>query len=202
MTAIDNEVIYKYDLLKFLRRLRKESRHIYRVLAGAPLDYVWINKSEGGVLEGEETLSVDDFIARYGSFKAKRDEFRLCFKCYYLRCERYILDPDWRSRDTPITGEEIFSADYKGELASNVIAEEFPHLIAYMCREAILVNHPFMLMEESVKKQYGFVRPDVEKLRNVVNYYNQNIVEELREEYDRLGAIECVKDCRDYRTLK
>ena len=192
MTAIENEVIYKFDLLTFLRKLRKEARHIYRVLAGAPIDYVWISKSDA--MSENEVLSVDEFLTQYARFKGRRDEFRLCFRCYYLRHELHILDPNWRSRDTPISREEIFSVDYKEELTINLIAEGFPHLIAYLCREALLVNTPVLLMNESVKKQYGFVRTDIDKLRDSVNYYNQGIVEELRAEYNRLESIDWVRN--------
>ncbi len=48
-----------------------------------------------------------------------------------------------------------------------------------------------------MKKRYGLKRPDIEKLRNVVDYYNLNIVDELRAEYARLGAIDRVRDLRD-----
>lgn len=56
---------------------------------------------------------------------------------------------------------------------------------------------PFLLTDESVKKRYGLKRPDIEKLRNIVDYYNLNIVDELRAEYARLGAIDRVRDLRD-----
>ena len=197
MTAIEDSVIYKFDLLKFLRKLRKEARHFYRILSGATIDSVWILKNRGDGYVGEEKLSVSDFLAQYSRFKGKRDEFSLCIKCYYLRDELYILDPDGRLGGASVTRIDVFSFDYKEELTLNAISEEFPHFVAYLCREALLNNMPFLLTDESVKKQYGLKRPDIEKLRNVVDYYNLNVVDELRAEYERLGAIDWVRDLMD-----
>ena len=66
MTAIENSVIHKFDLLKFLRKLRKEARHFYRILSGATINCVWILKNRGDGYAGEEMLTVKDFLAQYG----------------------------------------------------------------------------------------------------------------------------------------
>ena len=41
---------------------------------------------------------------------------------------------------------------------------EYPHLLAYLCRRAVLENAPFELTRETIK-HYGFSREDVKLLR-------------------------------------
>ena len=50
-------------------------------------------------------------------------------------------------------------------------------------------NAPFELTRETIK-HYGFSREDVKLLRDCIASNNRRIIDELREEYERLKAIE------------
>lgn len=193
MYDLEEPLIYKYDLLKFLRTLRREARHIYSVLTGAPIDCVWIWEEEDDT-EGKRTFAVNDFLSQYNRFKSNRDRFCLCFKTYYFREEWSGNIPAWQLLDTTFNGEDIFSIDYKSELSIDTLSKELPHLLAHLCRRAILNNTPLLLTDKTTKKQYGFTRTDIEKLRDVIIRCNLWIVAELRAEYDKLGAIDWIRE--------
>lgn len=194
METIEKSLIYKSDLHVFLQKLKKEARHAYAVLTGAPVDYVWIGKSESMDDWYEEKFSIKEFLERYAGFKAHRDQFELCAKVYYFQEDWKYMPPMCSRIESMLTGEDTFTLDYKAELSVETITRELPNILAYICREAILANAPLSLVDESVKQQYGFKRTDIEKLRDIVIKCNLNIVKELRAEYDRLGAIDCVRD--------
>lgn len=194
MGTIEQSLIYKSDLHVFLQKLKKEARHAYAVLTGAPVDYVWICKSESMDDSYEEKFSIKEFLEQYARFKPNRDQFEFCVKVYYFRDDlKYMTSLCSQIESMPV-GEDTFTLDYKAELSVETITRELPNILAYICREAILANAPLLLVDESVKRQYGFKRPDIEKLRGIVIKCNQSIVKELRAEYDRLGAIDCVRD--------
>ena len=53
-------------------------------------------------------------------------------------------------------------------------------------------NAPFELTRETIK-HYGFSREDVKLLRDCIASNNRRIIDELREEYERLKAIDCLQ---------
>ena len=59
-------------------------------------------------------------------------------------------------------------------------------------RRAVLENAPFELTRETIK-HYGFSREDVKLLRDCIASNNRRIIDELREEYERLKAIDCLQ---------
>ena len=193
MGAFEQELIYKHDLQSFLQKLKKEARHIYALFTGASIEHVWVCKSKNVQDKYEDKISVKHFLEQYTSFDGKKDLFRLCAKVYYLPDEwKYI--PECNSMEILPVGEETFSLDYKNELSVEEVISEAPHILAYICREAIWANKPLSLLDESVKEQYGFKRTDIEKLRDIVLNCNLRITEQLRIEYDRLRSIDCVRN--------
>lgn len=91
----------------------------------------------------------------------------------------------------------IESFDYKEELTIETMEEWLPHLLANICRNALLKNTPFLLLNGNVKEQYGFVRTDIEKLREIVTRCNLRLVDELGEEHERLKSIDWVREHAD-----
>lgn len=201
MAAFDNELIYKHGLHQFLRTLKREARHIYAVLYGAPTDCVWINKNEGDFGSCEKQLSVKEFLAKYGEFNGHEDQFKLCFKVYYFQSDWGTYMPNWRQMNPPFSGTYIESLDYIEELTVETMAEFLPHILANICRNALLENTPFLLLNGNVKEQYGFVRTDIEKLREIVTRCNLRLVDDLAAEYECLKAIDWVREHADGKQL-
>lgn len=94
--------------------------------------------------------------------------------------------------ENPFNGEERFCATSRKELTVEIFVTEYPHLLAYLCRRAVLENAPFELTRETIK-HYGFSREDVKLLRDCIASNNRRIIDELREEYERLKAIDCLQ---------
>ena len=57
---------------------------------------------------------------------------------------------------------------------------------------SVAENAPFELTRETIK-HYGFSREDVKLLRDCIASNNRRIIDELREEYERLKAIDCLQ---------
>lgn len=100
--------------------------------------------------------------------------------------------PEWELMENPFNGEERFCATSRKELTVEIFVTEYPHLLAYLCRRAVLENAPFELTRETIK-HYGFSREDVKLLRDCIASNNRRIIDELREEYERLKAIDCLQ---------
>lgn len=99
---------------------------------------------------------------------------------------------EWELMENPFNGEERFCATSRKELTVEIFVTEYPHLLAYLCRRAVLENAPFELTRETIK-HYGFSREDVKLLRDCIASNNRRIIDELREEYERLKAIDCLQ---------
>lgn len=101
----------------------------------------------------------------------------------------------------PFHGTYIESLDYIEELTVGSMEKWLPHILANICRTALLENTPFLLLNENVKAQYGFIRTDIEQLRDIVTRCNFRIVDELGDEYERLKSIDWVREHVDGKQL-
>jgi len=79
--------------------------------------------------------------------------------------------------ENPFNGEERFCATSRKELTVEIFVTEYPHLLAYLCRRAVLENAPFELTRETIK-HYGFSREDVKLLRDCIASNNRRIIDE------------------------
>ena len=104
---------------------------------------------------------------------------------YYFRDERNGDIPD----EAPNRRMDLFG----GYMRPESFKQEFPYILAYICRNAILANAPFRLDRETIKR-YGFTREDVKRLREPLTRCNERIIAELRAEYARLAAIDCLHE--------
>ena len=66
----------------------------------------------------------------------------------------------------------------------------------YRCRKAILSNEPLTIDEETIAR-YALTIEDAARLRRIVKRCNTEIVAELRGQYERLAAIDCVREAHD-----
>ena len=60
------------------------------------------------------------------------------------------------------------------------------------CRAAILANEPLTIDEETIAR-YALTAEEAARLRRIVKRCNTKIVAELRGQYERLAAIDCLK---------
>ena len=88
-------------------------------------------------------------------------------------------------------GEDRFEAVSRDELSVEIFTGEFPHLLASICRQAILGNEPLEATPETAA-QYGFSPEEMNTLGAQIARCNRRIIAELREDYERLKAIDCL----------
>ena len=60
------------------------------------------------------------------------------------------------------------------------------------CRAAILANEPLRVDDETIAR-YALTAEDAARLRRIVERCNTKIIAELRGQYERLAAIDCLK---------
>lgn len=185
------EEIHKRDLRKFFVDLRQQAHHIYALLEGAPKSVFWIVLENEDLETPEQTFTVKEFYASLGKFHADKDTFRAYFKAYFFRDEWDALVPGWELMDNPFNGEESYEILYPKELSVAEFEKEWPHLMAYLCRQQIHANAPFKLDRETIR-HYGFTYGDLKLLREAAARCNERIIAELRAQYDRLAAIDCL----------
>ena len=95
--------------------------------------------------------------------------------------------------DNPFSGKIKYEISDPGELSVEVFEKEWPHLFACLCRKQILANAPFRLERETIK-HYKFSYGDVKLLREPAVRINKRIIAELRAQYERLAAIDCLHE--------
>lgn len=191
----ENNEIYKRNLRRFFSDLRQQAHHIYALLDGAPKSVFWIVLDNDDLASPEQAFALKEFYANLSKFHDNKDTFRVYFKAYFFRDEWDVCVPGWELMDNAFTGDEQFEICDTNELSVAVLEKEWPHVLAYLCREAILSNKPFRLDDET-PLQYGFTRQDISLLQEPVARFNAKIIDELREQYDKLAAIDCLHHTR------
>lgn len=93
--------------------------------------------------------------------------------------------------DNAFTGEEQYEICGPEDLTVAEFEKEWPHMLANLCRDAILSNRPLEFYAETTR-QYGFTRQDIALLQEPVARFNRLIIDQLRAQYDRLAAIDCL----------
>ena len=184
--------IRKSDIRQFFDALKKTAHFVYATLYGAPKSVFWITLDDEESHPDEKTFSVAEFNDNYENFDSRIDSFRVNFNAYFFREQWDTKFPEWRLMENPFNGEDRFCATSRKELTAEIFVTEYPHLLASLCRRAILENAPFELTRETVE-QYGFSRKDVKLLSDCIAGYNRQLIDELREEYERLKAIDCLQ---------
>lgn len=186
-----DDLIYKRDLRRFFVDLRKQAHYIYALLEGAPKSVFRIVLDNDDLDTDEQRFTVQEFYANVAKFHHRKDTFRVYFKAYFFRDEWDECVPCWELMDNPFNGVDNFEVTNNGELTPADFEKEWPHLLAYLCRKQILANAPFKLDRETIK-HYKFSYGDVKLLREPAARINERIIVELRAQYDRLAAIDCL----------
>lgn len=155
--------IRKSDIRQFFDDLKKKAHFVYAILCGAPKSVFWITLDDEESHPDEKTFSVAEFNDNYENFDSRIDSFRVNFNAYFFREQWATKFPEWELMENPFNGEERFCATSRKELTVEIFVTEYPHLLAYLCRRAVLENAPFELTRETIK-HYGFSREDVKLL--------------------------------------
>ena len=181
-----DEDIRKSDIRQFLDDLEKQAHPLYATVRALPESAVWIMQDDTG-----EKFPVAGFIENYDGFDSSRDTFSIGFNAYFFRDEWDDKVPGWELTDNPYNGEDRYEVISRNELTVAFFTGEFARLLAYVCREAILKNDPLGATPETAAK-YGLNPEDMEALGGGIAECNRRIIAELRNEYERLKAIDCL----------
>lgn len=185
--------IRKRDLRRFFTDLREQEHYMYAILAKSPQSVFRIVKDSDDWDEPETAYSIKEFLASLGSFHNKKDSFCCHFSLYYFRDERNEGTPDEGSIEFAFDGEVREDWICMEDMHPESFIQAFPHILAYICRNAVLSNTPFRLDRETIKR-YGFTCEDVKRLRGPLMRCNERVIAELRAEYDRLASIDCLHE--------
>ena len=169
--------IRKSDIRQFLDDLEKQAHTLYATVLALPESLFWIVQEDT-----EQTFSVAGFIENYENFDSCLDSFR---------DEWDETVSDLELTDNLYNGEDRFEAVSRDELSVEIFTGEFPHLLACICRQAILGNEPLEATPETAA-QYGFSPEKMNALGAQIARCNRRIIAELREDYERLKAIDCL----------
>ena len=103
----------------------------------------------------EQTFSVAGFIENYENFGQLPRFVLRRFQRLFFRDEWDEIVSDRELTDNLYNGEDRFEAVSRDELSVEIFTGEFPHLLACICRQAILGNEPLEATPETAV-QYGF----------------------------------------------
>ena len=178
--------IRKSDIRQFLDDLEKQAHTLYATVLALHESLFWIVQEDT-----EQTFSVAGFIENYENFDSCLDSFCVGFNVYFFRDEWDEIVSDRELTDNFYNGEDRFEAVSRNELSVEIFTGEFPHLLASICRQAILGNEPLEATPETAV-QYGFSPEEMNALGAQIARCNWRIIAELREDYERLKAIDCL----------
>ena len=165
--------IRKSDIRQFLDDLEKQAHTLYATVLALPESLFWIVQEDT-----EQTFSVAGFIENYENFDSCLDSFCVGFNVYFFRDEWDEIVSDRELTDNLYNGEDRFEAVSRDELAC-------------ICRQAIWGNEPLEATPETAA-QYGFSPEEMNALGAQIARCNRRIIAELREDYERLKAIDCL----------
>ena len=178
--------IRKSDIRQFLDDLEKQAHTLYATVLALPESLFWIVQEDT-----EQTFSVAGFIENYENFDSCLDSFCVGFNVYFFRDEWDEIVSDRELTDNFYNGEDRFEAVSRDELSVEIFTGEFPHLLASICRQAILGNEPLEATPETAA-QYGFSPEEMNALGAQSARCNRRIIAELREDYERRKTIDCL----------
>ena len=125
--------IRKSDIRQFLDDLEKQAHTLYATVLALPESLFWIVQEDN-----EQTFSVAGFIENYENFDSCLDSFCVGFNVYFFRDEWDEIVSDRELTDNFYNGEDRFEAVSRDELSVEIFTGEFPHLLACICRQAVL----------------------------------------------------------------
>ena len=166
---------YRRDIRSILTALYERAPYVYALFKAAPKTEFRIALTEDfsrGDLP-DETYTIPEFCARYASFKPKGQIFLISFSVYCTEKER---------EETYRKHGEVFCSP-EGTALCEIDSEDLDTAVA---------NEPLRVDDETIA-HYALTAEDAARLRRIVRRCNTKIVAELRGQYERLAAIDCLK---------
>lgn len=157
---LDN-LILKCNLWKFLKVLRAEYIHIYKMVVGASKSIIQIEIWSKENNEVITTLSPAQFVEQLKTLPTKGVAYRIHFRIY-------TFEQQSNERNFPI-GESVWVAIQRKDLSFNF----FPHLLAYICYEAIKNNNSELILNLELIRHYNLSRKDVKIISPLIATYNE-----------------------------
>lgn len=173
--------IYKHEMKQFLEEIRLKEHWLYALMHNAPQSSIVIIREGSERLDFGE-MSVADFERQYDNFDPKEESFALCMRLYDFDDETEL--PDYEEHDDAPTLDMLFMKELKIEK----IIEEFPHILAHICRQAIMDGNP-LTMDDATIEKYGFTTDDVKRLRSRITKTNDCLMKKFRKDSEWLKKI-------------
>lgn len=187
---------YRRDIRSILTALYERAPYIYALFKAASKTEFRIALTEDfsrGDLP-DETYTIPEFCARYASFKPKGQIFLISFSVYCSEKEREEMYRKHGEVFCSPEGTALCEIDSEDlDTAVEEIVSEFPNYMMCRCRAAILSNEPLRINDETIAR-YALTPEEAARLRRIVKRCNTKIVAELRGQYERLAAIDCVRE--------
>ena len=175
-------LIFRPQLLRFFEDLRQKSHALYALLMHAPHSVVWIDHDD--YTQKGKCYSIAAFCALPEQPDKRPEQLRLWIAGYCFLDERGSEE----TRYDPFCGRSLRMFLKRADLTLERIMEEFPGMLAYLCREAMLAGQPIVSDPETIGR-YGFTTEDIEWLRKPLARCNTKLLAEFREQYEALSAI-------------
>ena len=157
------EPIRKSNMYKFVKLLHAQAQSVFSLFVKSPKSAVWITMDRGT----NETISMSfsEFIASINRLPKYPACYGLYFRTYFFK-------------DEPSVNAGLFEVIYRESLNVESVKREFPHFLAYICREAILADKPFVLDDAAIR-YYKPLHKYVHALQQQIQYCNKRVYAEL-----------------------
>ena len=173
----------KQYLLDFFTALYEEQHHIYVLLENLPLDYFavertydrllyWNDRNGSHEVDGwlypRERYTLKEFLAKKRTFH-RIDEFELV------------------ALGTSFTNS-------KAELPSQKLLKQlYMKFLQEQCERHLRLNTPIRLTPEIINR-YGLTKWDAGKIRPYINRFNRKAKTKIRAEFDKLAALDFIRE--------
>ena len=138
-----------------------------------------------------ERLSIEDFSASYPRYHARLAVCSIHYRVYSFRRDWDTQAPGWRNYLPTYDGVDVEACWERAECTK--LHRNFEQILAHSLRGAMRSNRPFELTPETIEA-YGFTPEDVAHLEPLVARCNAELCKELRADYERLAALDCIRE--------
>ena len=158
----------KQYLLDFFTALYEEQHHIYVLLENLPLDYFAVERTYDRLLYWNNRNGSHEFMAKIRTFH-RIDEFELV------------------ALGTSFTNS-------KAELPSQKLLKQlYMKFLQEQCERHLRLNTPIRLTPEIINR-YGLTKWDAGKIRPYINRFNRKAKTKIRAEFDKLAALDFIRE--------
>lgn len=185
--GIKSKLVGSRRMKEFLGELEEKAHAFYAILHKSPERFVKIVYNDDWC-DTVASLTVAEFEKRWEQFVSEDLIVSLSFRTFYPKGERdsHVFETEDSDRDW--LGEDEYDFCCTPQLEYSVWSEQIPYILTAICRDAIMVGHPFVIDDDTIAA-YGFTDSDVEYLQDRVAQINKDTMSEFKENYWRLKRI-------------